>query len=190
MKDQQTELENAAAAAQTGAAAPAEDPLAALRQERDRLAAENAELQDRLLRRMAEFENFRRRVEKEKAEIREFAAMEAIRPLLPVLDDLDRALQVETADKEFSRGMELIRQRLHAELQKMGLERVPAAGQKFDPNIHHAIEMRQTEEAEDHSVLEELQKGYTFRGRLLRPAMVRVAVSPPKDSDQDQRADG
>jgi molecular chaperone GrpE len=146
MKDQQTELENAAAAAQTGAPAPAEDPLAALRQERDRLAAENADLQDRLLRRVAEFENFRRRVEREKAEIREFAAME--------------------------------------------VERVPAAGQKFDPNIHHAIEMRQTEEAEDHSVLEELQKGYTFRGRLLRPAMVRVAVAPPKDSGQDQRTDG
>lgn len=184
MKDQEAQLADAAAAGETQAAQ--EDALAALKQERDRLAAENADLQDRLLRRMAEFENFRRRVEKEKAEIREFAAMEAIRPLLPVLDDLERALQVETADKEYSRGMELIRQRLVAELQKLGLERVPAAGQKFDPNFHHAIEMRQTGEAEDHSVLEELQTGYTFRGRLLRPAMVRVAVAPEKNKEADR----
>jgi molecular chaperone GrpE len=97
---------------------------------------------------------------------------------------------VETVDKEYSRGMELIRQRLKAELQKLGLERVPAAGQKFDPNVHHAIEMRQTDEVEDHSVLEELQTGYTFRGRLLRPAMVRVAVAPEKDPQADQRKDG
>mgnify|MGYP000504193091 CR=1 FL=1 len=187
MKNREEEtLANPSVAGEDAAGSDAAKQQALLAAERDRLAAENADLQDRLLRRMAEFENYRRRAEKEKADIREFGAMEAIRPLLAVLDDLERALQVETADREYARGMELIHQRLAGELQKLGLERIPAAGQKFDPNVHHALEMRESADCEDHSILEELQKGYRFRGKLLRPAMVRVAVAPAKD----ERANG
>lgn len=163
---------------EAAAAAGAAKPLAAVVAERDQLAAEKADLQDRLLRRLAEFENFRRRAEKEKAEIREFSAMETIGLLLPVIDDFERALKAGTADNEYTRGMELIFQRLSSELQKMGLEPLSTEGQKFDPHSHHALELRETSEFEDHTILGELQKGYNFRGKLLRPAMVTVAVAP------------
>ncbi len=168
---------------------PATDPaaeLAAALAERDQLAADKADLQDRLLRRMAEFENFRRRVEREKSETREFATMEAIQHVLPVLDDFERALKAETADKEYARGMELIFQRFAGELEKLGLEPISTEGQQFDPHIHHALEMRETTEAEDHTILAELQKGYNFQGRLLRPALVSVAVAPASEKRSDQ----
>jgi molecular chaperone GrpE len=161
-------------AAVTGLAAQ----LEALAGERDQLAREKAELHDRLLRRQAEFENFRRRVERERSELIEYAGAESVRTLLPVVDDFERALKIECADKEYGRGMELIYQRLFETLTKLGLESIAAEGQPFDPNLHHAVEMAQTEEAEDHTVLEEYQRGYSFRGRLLRPSMVKVAVRP------------
>jgi molecular chaperone GrpE len=85
---------------------------------------------------------------------------------------------VETADREYAKGMELIYQRLMDALKKLGLEPLQTIGQAFDPNLHHAIEMVQTEDAPDHTVLDEYQRGYNFKGRLLRPAMVKVAVRP------------
>ena len=160
--------------------------LASIVAERDQLAKERAELQDRLLRRMAEFENYRRRADREKAELREFSTMETIRQLLPVLDSFERALATGTSDAEYARGMELIFQRFSAELQKLGLEPIAAEGQKFDPHSHHALEMRETLEAEEQAVLAELQKGYNFRGKLLRPALVRVAVAPSSEKQTDQ----
>lgn len=173
-----TDAPEPTAATETEAVPDPATQLAAVTAERDRLAAEKAELFDRLLRRQADFENFRRRSDREKEEIREFAAMEAVRSLLPVLDDFERALQHECADKEYSRGIELIYQRLYETLVKLGLEPVPATGQKFDPHVHHAVETIETTAYEDHTVVEELRKGYNFRGRLLRPAMVKVAVAP------------
>jgi molecular chaperone GrpE len=161
-------------------------PLASVEAERDKLAAENAELKDRLLRRMAEFDNFRKRAEREKADVWDYATMETLGKLLPMLDDFERALQTETADAHFAQGVELILQRFSSELQKLGLEPIPAEGQKFDPNIHHAIEMRESTEVEDHTVLAELQKGYTFRGKLLRPAMVRVGVAPSPERQREE----
>ena len=158
------------------------DPLAALTAERDSLAAEKAELHDRLLRAQAEFQNFRKRADKERLEFSEYASTEAIRTLLPILDDFERALKVEKADQEFSRGIALIYQRLFESLKKLGLEPMAAAGQPFDPNIHHAVEMVETDEAADHTVLDEYQRGYNFKGRLLRPAMVKVAVEPKQES--------
>ena len=154
------------------------DPLAALTAERDSLAAEKAELRDRLLRAQAEFQNFRKRSEKDRIEFSEYASTEAVRALLPVLDDFERALKVESADQEFSRGIGLIYQRLFESLKKLGLEPMASTGQPFDPNIHHAVEMVETDEAADHTVLDEYQRGYNFKGRLLRPAMVKVAVEP------------
>ncbi|MGA3025203.1 MAG: nucleotide exchange factor GrpE [Bryobacteraceae bacterium] len=144
--------------------------------ERDQLLAERADLQDRLLRRQAEFENSRRRAERERADVLEYAATDTVRTLLPIADDFERALKVESADKEYARGMELIYQRLAGALTKLGLEPIAAEGQPFDPNVHHAIEMVEREDVEDHTVIGEFQRGYNFRGRLLRPAMVKVAV--------------
>ena len=155
------------------------DPLeqiAAITGERDALVLEKAELNDRLLRTRAEFDNFRRRVDREKSEILDYASMDTSKALLPVIDDLERALQVECSDKEFAKGMELIVGRLVESLKKLGLEPIEALGTKFDPNLHHAIEKVETKEAEDQTILAEFQKGYNFKGRLLRPALVKVAV--------------
>ena len=135
------------------------------------------------MRAQAEFQNFRRRVEKERLELLGYASTEAVRALLPVLDDFERALKVEAPDGELAgeyvKGIELIYQRLYEALKKLGLEPIVSAGQPFDPHIHHAVEMVETEEAADHTVLDEFQRGYNFKGRLLRPAMVKVAVTPP-----------
>ena len=104
--------------------------------------------------------------------------MEAVRSILPIIDDFKRALQVESADKEYAKGMELIEQRLTGALQKLGLEPVDATGQLFDPHVHHAVEMAETADAPDQTILAEFQRGYNFKGRLLRAAMVKVAVNP------------
>lgn len=149
-----------------------------LQKELDHLAGEKAELQDRVLRTQAEFQNLRKRVEKERSELFEYASMEAVRALLPVLDDFERSLKVESADKEYVKGMELIYQRFYDGLKKLGLEPIVSSGQPFDPHIHHAVDMVETDEAEPDTVLEEFQRGYNFKGRMLRPAMVKVAVQP------------
>ncbi len=151
-------------------------PLETVAAERDKLAEEKAELTDLLLRRQAEFENFRRRAEREKQDVQEYAHTDSVKAILPILDDFERALKVETADKEYARGMELIYQRLFDSLKKLGLEPISSKGKKFDPHLHHAVDMMETDEVEDHTVLDEYQSGYNFRGRLLRPAMVKVAV--------------
>jgi molecular chaperone GrpE len=143
-----------------------------------RLAKEKSELQDLLQRRQAEFENFRRRVERERSDLFEFAAMDAVKALLPVLDDFERALKVESTDKEYARGMELIYQRLYESLKKLGLEPITEDVPLFNPHIHHAVEMVDTKDHPDQTILEEYQRGYYFKGRLLRPAMVKVAVNP------------
>jgi molecular chaperone GrpE len=150
----------------------------AMKAERDRLASEGNEWKDRYLRGQAEFQNFRKRVEKERIELLEFASTEAVRALLPVIDDFERALKSETLDPEYGKGMELIYQRLYEALKKLGLEPIVSTGQPFDPHIHHAVEMVETEDVPDHTVVAEFQRGYNFKGRMLRPAMVKVGVSP------------
>ena len=155
-----------------------EGQLAALTAERDQLAAEKADLGDRLLRARAEFDNARRRGERERLDFLQFASMDLVRELLPVLDDFERALKVETADRNYAKGVELIYQRLYETLKRLGLEPIETEGKQFDPNQHEAVQRVQTEEAEDQAILGELQRGYNFRGKLLRPAWVRVAVRP------------
>src|ERR1700733_7238607 len=108
-----------------------------LQKELDQLAGEKAELQDRVLRAQAEFQNFKKRVERERSEMFEYASMEAVRALLPVLDDFERSLKVESADREYVKGMELIYQRFFDGLKKLGLEPIVSAGQGFDPHIPH-----------------------------------------------------
>jgi molecular chaperone GrpE len=155
-----------------------EGQLAAVAAERDQLAAEKADLHDRLLRARAEFDNARRRAERERSDFLQYAGMELVRDILPVLDDCERALKVETTDRDYAKGVELIYQRLFETLKKIGLEPIAAVGREFDPNLHQAVERVETDEAEDQSIMGEFQRGYNFKGKLLRPAMVRVAVKP------------
>jgi molecular chaperone GrpE len=157
--------------------AQAPDP-SELQRELEQLAGEKAEMHDRLLRGQAEFQNFKKRVEKERGELYEYASMEAVRALLPVLDDFERSLKVESSDKEYVKGMELIYQRFYDGLKKLGLEPIISEGQAFDPHVHHAVDMVETEDLPPDTVLEEFQRGYNFKGRMLRPAMVKVAVQP------------
>jgi molecular chaperone GrpE len=170
--------------AQTGSERPSQSPetqqtaSADWTAERERLTKERNEFQELLQRRQAEFDNYRRRSERERSDIFEFAAMDAVKSLLPIVDDFERALKTETADKEYARGMELIYQRLVNALEKLGLEPISSDPPIFNPHIHHAVEMIDTKDHPDQTILEEYQRGYYFKGRLLRPAMVKVAVNP------------
>jgi molecular chaperone GrpE len=152
--------------------------LASVIAERDRLAAEKAELQDLLQRRQAEFENFRRRTERERSEFVQYAGTEMVRELLPVVDDFDRAMKSDPAGKEYAKGIELIHSRMLDTLKKAGLEPIETQGKIFDPHVHQAVEKVQTADAADHAILGEFQRGYFFKGKLLRPSMVKVAVHP------------
>jgi molecular chaperone GrpE len=158
----------------------APDSVNALLEERDQLAQAKADLQDRHLRLQAEFDNYRRRAERDRMDFAEYAGMETARALLPIVDDLERALKAASesgsASDEFVKGVQLIYNRLTDTLRKQGVEPVDAAeGVKFDPHVHHAVKMVQTDEAEDGMILEVYQRGFNFKGKLLRPAMVTVA---------------
>ncbi len=146
--------------------------------ELQKLKAERDSLLDRLARAQAEFENARRRASKEQQDFRDYAAADAIRPLLPVLDSFERALQTKSDSGDFRSGVELIYKQLQDALAKLGVRAIPAKGEPFDPHVHEAIEMVETRDAADHEVLEELQRGYKLKDRLLRPAMVKVAKNP------------
>jgi molecular chaperone GrpE len=159
-----------------------ENPLSAevatLSAERDQLAKAKAELQDRALRLQAEFDNFRKRTEKDRSEFAQYAGMELIRELLPVLDNFELALKTECASKDYAKGVEMIYQRMADTLKKTGLEPIEAAGKPFDPHVHQAVERFATEDAPEDTVLSEFQHGYMYKGKLLRPSMVKVAVKP------------
>lgn len=164
---------------ETENSAAAMDPAARiefLEQELTRLETEKQDLLRLAQSRQAEFDNFRRRSERERQDTVDLAAADTIKSLLNVFDDFERALAVETADANYAKGVGLIHSRLKETLEKMGLEPVDTVGKLFDPNLHHGIDMVETDEAEDQAILAEFQKGYFFRGKLLRPAMVRVAV--------------
>jgi molecular chaperone GrpE len=144
-----------------------------------KLKAERDTLIDRLARLQAEFENARKRTAREQQEFRDFATSDAIKALLPVVDSFERALQARTTQlDEFRGGIELISKQLQDALAKLGVRPVPAKGEMFDPHVHEAIEMVETTEVPDHQVIEELQRGYKLKDRLLRPAMVKVAKDP------------
>src|SRR5208282_6721920 len=135
--------------------------------ELQKIKAERDSLLDRLARAQAEFENARRRASKEQQDFRDYAAADAIRPLLPVLDSFERALQVKSEPGDFRSGVELIYKQLLDALAKMGVRAIPAKGEPFDRHVHEAIEMVETSDVPDHEVLEELQRGYKFKDRLL-----------------------
>lgn len=149
--------------------------------EMEALRAERANYLDRLARLQAEFDNFRKRSAKEQQQFRDYALAEALGSLLPILDSLDRALKTSEASvQDFHSGVELIDKQFHDALSKLGVEPIPAEGEVFDPNLHQAIQMVDTDEFKDNHVIDELQRGYRIKDRLLRPAMVRVAHNPKK----------
>jgi molecular chaperone GrpE len=144
--------------------------------ELEKVKAERAAYLDRAARLQAEFDNFRKRQAREQQDFRDYAIADAIKTLLPILDSLDRALKTNAASLEdFRSGIELIDKQFHDALSKLGVEPLEAEGQPFDPNVHQAIQMVDTNQAQDNHIIDELQRGYKLKDRLLRPAMVRVA---------------
>jgi molecular chaperone GrpE len=141
----------------------------------EKLRAERDSLIDRMARMQAEFDNARKRAAKEQQDFRDYALADTVKTIVPVLDSFDRALQTSPEKSEFHAGVELIHKQLVDALSKLGVRPISAKGERFDPRFHEAIEMVDTEDAEDHQVLEELQRGYKLKDRLLRPAMVKVA---------------
>jgi molecular chaperone GrpE len=157
-----------------------------------RLMAEKEELTKTLIRRQADFENYRKRIERERREDTRRAAGWLVQELLPVLDGLDRALrQRETpASDEYRKGVELIYRQFWDILSKHGLERIAAAGKQFDPHYHEAIERVETRDQPDGSIIEVVQEGYLFDGRVLRPSLVRVAVDAEGNSGDRSSSPG
>jgi molecular chaperone GrpE len=160
------------------------DRLAALQAQIDALSQERSTLLDQLLRRQAEFENYRRRVDRERAETYARSRAEVVLELLPVIDNFERALaslEHNSSDaKSLQQGIELIHRQLNDALAKFGLEPVESVGQAFDPNVHEAVSAEPSAEHEENTVIAEFERGYKLGERLLRPAKVKVASSPEK----------
>ena len=144
------------------------------------LRAENQQLKDRYLRTLADFENFRKRNEREKADFFKHALGQVLKDILPVLDNFDRALEHAEEGDEFHKGVLLIYKQLFDVLEKHGLKPIDETGVHFDPNIHEAVIREEDESVPSHTVVTVLQKGYFLHDRLLRPALVKVAVGGPE----------
>ena len=142
------------------------------------LQRERDDLYDRLLRATAEFDNYRKRVDRERRDLVDATASDVVRDLLPVVDDFDRALAAPgAADDSFRRGVELIHRRLLDVLRTRGVERFDSIGQIFDPAVHEAVATEPVGRRREGEIVAELRRGYRLNGRLLRPAQVKVAQS-------------
>nr|MCR5830568.1 nucleotide exchange factor GrpE [Lachnospiraceae bacterium] len=135
-----------------------------------------AELEDRVKRQMAEFENFRKRTDKEKSQMFDMGVKNVVEKILPVIDNFERGLAnvPEGSDEAFVSGMQMIYKQMTDELDKIGVKPIEAVGQPFDPNIHNAVMQVESEEYESGTVAQELQKGYMYHETLVRPSMVGV----------------
>jgi molecular chaperone GrpE len=140
------------------------------------------DFRDRYVRTLADFENFRKRSERERADFQRYALVGVIRDLLPVLDNFDRALDHAEEGDEFHKGVALIYKQLFDVLQRHGLKPITESGVRFDPNIHEAVIREEDPSVPSHTVVAVLQKGYFLHDRLLRPAMVKVAVGGPEEN--------
>jgi molecular chaperone GrpE len=151
-----------------------------------KLTADLEELRQTLLRRQADFDNYRKRIEKERFEDSKRATARVIEGLIPVIDGFEHALAAhrEAEYENYRKGFELIYKQLVDNLTKLGVERIDPAGKSFDPHLHQAMDRTETTEHEDGKILQVFQPGYVFHGRVLRPAMVRVAVHPNPASKQ------
>jgi molecular chaperone GrpE len=161
---------------------PADDsaPAAAAAGGDDAIRAENQQLKDRYLRTLADYENFRKRNEREKADFFKHALGKVLNDILPVLDNFDRSLEHAEEGDEFHKGVLLIYKQLFETLQKHGLRPIDDVGVHFDPNIHEAVIREEDDSVPSHTVVAVLQRGYFLHDRLLRPALVKVAVGGPE----------
>ncbi len=143
-----------------------------------KLAADLQDLQQTLLRRQADFDNYRKRIERERAEDSKRHTARVVEALIPIVDGFEHALAAhrEAEYENYRKGFELIYKQLRDNLAKLGVERIEPLGQHFDPHSHQAMDRTETNQAEDGTILQVYQPGYVFHGRVLRPAMVRVAV--------------
>ena len=134
------------------------------------------ELNEKYLRLMADFQNQKKRFDKERADIYQYANEDLVKSILEVIDNFERALEAsKDADPKLYEGMEMIFKQLMAALEKAGVEEIKALGEEFDPNFHNAVMMEETDEYESNKVSEVMQKGYTLNSKVVRPSMVKVA---------------
>jgi molecular chaperone GrpE len=161
--------------------APAASPNESAEQIIRALRDQNRQLTDQLLRTKAEMDNARKRMVKEKEEFQQFAIFQTLQALLPILDGFELALAAEGGGEDYRRGVEIIYLQFQGTLQRLGLEPVEAKGKLFDPNVHEAIASVETTEVPDQHVVDELQRGFFYRNRLIRPAKVRIANRPEAD---------
>jgi molecular chaperone GrpE len=148
--------------------------------ELSKLSSDLDDLRQTLLRRQADFDNYRKRIEKERAEDSKRSTARVIEGLIPVIDSFENALAAhrEAEYESYRKGFELIYKQLIDNLTRLGAERVDPVGKPFDPHLHQAVDRAETTEHADGTILQVFQPGYVFHGRVLRPAMVRVAVHP------------
>jgi molecular chaperone GrpE len=161
----------------TDAGAESTDPVAALTSELEQVRGERDQLLDRLARLQAEFENSRRREMKERADARDYAVQNAVEPFLGVMDNFQLALKADGTAEQLRAGVELILKQMEEALRGLNVQPVDTVGTQFDPRIHEALGSIETAEFPDHQVLEEIRRGYKIREKLLRPALVRIAVN-------------
>lgn len=168
------------------AAPPAADSESAVRQLRE----ENASLRDQYVRKLADFENFRKRSEREKTEYFKYALGDFVRDLLPVLDNFDRALASSSdAPEEYRRGLELIQKDLMSTLRRYGVTPIEDTGVPFDPTMHEGILREENPDVPSHTVTQILQRGFFLHDRLVRPAMVKVAIGGPEPEQPATRSE-
>jgi molecular chaperone GrpE len=168
-------LSSAASVAEAEAGGVADLPV---QTEVEKLKAERDQLLDRLARMQAEFENARKRAERERAEYRDYAAGSVVEQFLPVLDNFELALKATGSPHQLRSGVSLIVKQMEEILQKMQVHAFPTVGEPFDPRIHEAMGTVERDDVPDQHVAEEIRRGYKLRERLLRPALVRVAHNP------------
>ena len=149
----------------------------------EKLREENRRLADQLLRKQADIVNVKKRLAREKEEFQKFSLSQTMQSLLPILDGFELALKSEGEGEDYRRGIEIIYLQFCGTLQRMGLESIEAVGKPFDPNLHEAIAAVETDDYPDQQIVDELQRGYFFKQRLLRPAKVRVAKRAAVASD-------
>jgi molecular chaperone GrpE len=165
-------VEGVEAAKSAGRTDGASDPAT----ENAALKREVEELRSRSVRTLADFDNFRKRNERERDEIRRYAATEAIREFVGVVDNLERALSAGGTADDLKRGVELIARQMQESLRRVGVQEVAAEGAPFDPAVHEAVSREESADVTAPTVIAAFQRGYLLHDRLLRPAMVRVAV--------------
>ena len=153
------------------------------REDFDKLKAERDQLLDRLARLQAEFENARKRGEREKSEFREYATGSVVEQFLPVLDNFELALKHDSTAEQLRKGVELIVKQMHEILRQLQVVKVATVGEEFDPRLHEALGAVERDDLPDQHVAEEVRPGYKLRDRLLRPALVRVAHNSKQTSD-------